>query len=143
MAFLEFAHIAVGCKNPIAVERFYNKYFGFKRARVIPLGGAEQIVFIKSGEVYLELFQAKVEAPVPLPEKDGPQYPGLRHLAFKVDNIDAKLAEMGNNAKVTLGPLDFNDIIPGWRTVWIADPEGNIVEISQGYRDEENPPSLL
>ncbi len=136
-----FAHVGMTCKNPIAVEKFYTRYFGFKRARVIPIG-SEQIVFIKSGEVYLELFRAKVEAPVPAPEKDGPQYPGLRHLAFEVDNIDAKLAEMGSNAKVTLGPLDFDDIIPGWRTVWVADPEGNIVEISQGYSDEGNPPSL-
>lgn len=139
MTSLTFAHVAMGCNDPIAIERFYTKYFGFKRARVIPVG-AEQIVFIKSGNMYLELFQTKKESPVPPPEKDGPQYPGLRHLAFKVDNVDAKLAEMGVNAKITLGPLNFDDIIPGWRTVWIADPEGNIVEISQGYIDEENPP---
>lgn len=139
MTSLTFAHVAMGCNDPIAIERFYTKYFGFKRARVIPVG-AEQIVFIKSGNMYLELFQTKEESPLPPPEKDGPQYPGLRHLAFKVDNVDAKLAEMGVNAKITLGPLNFDDMIPGWRTVWIADPEGNIVEISQGYIDEENPP---
>ncbi|MBE2271758.1 MAG: VOC family protein, partial [Anaerolinea sp.] len=67
---------------------------------------------------------------------------GVRHLAFKVDSIDAKLAEMGSDAQVTLGPLDFSDFIPGWRTVWVADPEGNIVEISEGFRDQENPPAL-
>ena len=54
-----------------------------------------------------------------------------------VENVDAKLAELGHDAIVTLGPLDFNDVIPGWRTVWIADPEGNIIEISQGYIDED------
>ena len=37
---------------------------------------------------------------------------------------------------------DFSDFIPGWRTVWLADPEGNIVEVSQGYTDQENPPPL-
>jgi glyoxylase I family protein len=141
MNALTFAHVAMGCKEPIVTERFYNKYFGFKRARVIPLDG-EQIVFIKSGNVYLELFQAKEEAPVPPAGGDGPQYPGLRHLAFKVDDVDDKLAEMGNDANITLGPLSFDDFIPGWRTVWVADPEGNIIEISQGYTDEENPPPL-
>ncbi len=40
------------------------------------------------------------------------------------------------------GPFDFDAFIPGWRTVWVADPEGNIVEITQGYQDEENPPAF-
>ncbi len=137
-----FAHVAIGCKDPITTERFYTKYFGFKRARVISFD-TEQIVFIKSGTAYLELFQAKEESPVPQPEKDGPQYPGLRHLAFRVDNVDAMLKEMGDDAKITLGPLNFDDFIQGWRTVWVADPEGNIIEISQGYVDDENPPSLV
>jgi len=139
MSSLIFSHIALACKNPIAIERFYTKYFGFTRARVFPLGENEQIVFIKAGEIYLELFHAKEESPVPRPEKDGPQYPGVRHLAFKVDDVDAKLTEMGDDAKVTLGPLNFDAFIPGWRTVWVSDPEGNIVEISQG---DDNPPTL-
>jgi len=53
-----------------------------------------------------------------------------------VDDVEAKLAEMGNDAVITLGPLSFDDFIPGWKTVWLKDPEENIVEISQGYQDE-------
>ena len=68
---LVFSHIALNCRDPLATERFYAKHFGFTRARVIPLG-AEQIVFLKSGVVYLELFQAKGEPPAPAFEKDGP-----------------------------------------------------------------------
>ena len=52
--------------------------------------------------------------------------------------MDAKLAEMGDDAVVTLGPLDFDDFIPGWRTVWVADPDGNIIEISQGFADQSS-----
>lgn len=141
MASLIFSHMAVNCKDPIATETFYTKYFGFKRARVVPLGD-EQIVFIKSGDMYLELFQAKGESPVPPFEQDGPSYTGWRHFAFQVDNVDAKLREMGSDAKITLGPLDFDAFIPGWRSVWVADPNGNIVEISQGYVDQDNPPPL-
>jgi glyoxylase I family protein len=66
---------------------------------------------------------------------DGPTHPGFRHLAFKVDDVDKKLASM-TNVEITLGPLDFDDFIPGWRTVWIRDPDGRIVEISQGFTDE-------
>ncbi len=49
---------------------------------------------------------------------------------------------LANAVRVTLGPLDFGAFIPGWRTAWVADPEGNIVEITQGYVDEPNPPAL-
>ena len=43
---------------------------------------------------------------------------------------------MGADAQITAGPMDFDAFIPGWRTAWVADPDGNIVEISQGYVDE-------
>jgi len=138
---LVFSHMSLNCKDPIAIEEFYTRYFGFKRARVIELGNA-QIVFIKSGTMSLELFSAEGDNPAPAPTADGPHFPGWRHIAFQVDNVDAKLAELGSDAKISLGPLEFNDFIPGWRTVWISDPEGNIVEISQGYKDQENPPAL-
>lgn len=141
MGLLTFSHMAISCTDAIATEKFYTKYFGFTRARVVPLG-EEQIVFIKLGQMYLELFQASAESPIPPPTNDGPQYPAWRHLAFQVDDVDAKLAEMKDDAKITLGPLNFDDFIPGWRTVWVADPNGNIVEISQGYVDQENPPQL-
>jgi glyoxylase I family protein len=140
MASLKFSHVAISCKDPIAVERFYTKYFGFKRARVIPLG-AEQITFLRNGDAYLELFQAKGDAP-DTPSADGPGYPAWRHIAFQVDDVDAKLKEMGDDAKVTQGPMSFDAFIPGWKTVWVADPNGNIVEISQGFVDEKDPPPL-
>lgn len=135
MAALTFHHMAIACKNLLTIEQFYAKHFGFQRARVIPVGDTE-ILFLKSGDCYLELFQAKEDAPVPPAGQDGPWYPGWRHIAFKVDDVDAKLAAMGADAQVTLGPFSFDDFIPGWRTVWVADPEGNIVEISQGYVDQ-------
>lgn len=138
---MAFSHIGISCLDPLAVERWYTRYFGFTRARVVPLG-ADQLVFIKSGDMYLELFKTNEKRPLPDPQKDGYAFEGFRHIAFQVESIDAKLAELGAEAKITLGPLDFSDFIPGWRTVWVADPEGNIVEISQGYQDQDNPPAL-
>jgi glyoxylase I family protein len=129
------SHVAINCKNLLISEQFYANYFGFKRARVIELGDA-QIIFVKSGSTYLELFQSKGESPLVPFTGDGPAFPGLRHIAFQVESVDKKLAEMGANAHITLGPLDFNDFIPGWRSVWVADPDGNIVEISQGFSDQ-------
>jgi len=140
VATSEIHHMGLVCQDMAATERFYAKHFGFRRARVAPLGGGDQIVFLKSGSFYLELFNAKQPNPAPTATGAGPEYPGWRHLAFKVDDVDAKLAEMGPDAKITGGPMDFDAFIPGWRSVWIADPEGNIVEISHGFVDEADPP---
>jgi glyoxylase I family protein len=134
-------HIGFNCDDPIAIERWYSKHFGFERLRVY-LPGPDQVVVIGNGGVALELFPAKGEAPPARGENDGPTYPGWRHIAFLVDDVDEKLAEMGEDAKVTLGPLDMSAFIEGMRVVWISDPEGNVVELNQGYQDETKPPPL-
>jgi glyoxylase I family protein len=137
---LGFSHVALAASDPLATERFYSAHFGFRRARVIPLGDA-QIVFLKAGQVYLELFQAREGRPGPAPTDDGPWWPGVRHLAFQVDDVDAALAAMGRDAAIALGPMSFDAFIPGWKTVWVKDPDGNIVEISQGFVDQAAPPA--
>ena len=141
MAGIKIHHMGMTCKDQAATERFYTKNFGFKRARVLELGET-QIVFIRLGDVYLELFQAQSDDSLPSFENDGPQYPTWRHLAFDVDDVDATLAAMGEDAVISLGPLDFDDFIPGWRAVWVKDPDGNILEISQNYVDQVDPPPL-
>jgi len=141
MASAQFLHVALNCQDPIAIERFYTKYFGFKRARVYD-PGPKQVVVIQAGSLALELFPAVGEAPTWPAGKTGPEYHGLRHLAFRVDDLDAKLAELGDSVKIDLGPLDMSQYIRGMCVVWVADPEGNILELNQGYVDEDNPPPL-
>ena len=139
-----FSQVALTCKDPAVTEKFYSKHFGFKRARLAKLPDGAEIVFLKMADCafYLELFKATEESTLEPAKNDGYAFPSVRHLAFKVDSVDDKLKEMGDDAKITLGPLDFDAWIPGWRTVWIADPDGIVVEISQGFVDEENPPAL-
>lgn len=147
-----FSHIALNCADPIATERYYTRHFGFRRARVIPLGNDDQIVFLKLDGTYLELFKASGDAPGAKsdedgpgaePEGDGPATRGVRHLAFQVPSVDDHLGAMGDDAVVSLGPLAFDDFIPGWRTVWLSDPDGAIVEVSQGYMDQDDPPPMV
>jgi glyoxylase I family protein len=134
-------HVGMSCTDPIALERWYTKHFGFTRGRVYAPGEG-QVVMIQAGGVYLELFSSTEERPAPKVMSAGPDYSGFRHLAFLVDDLDAKLAEMGDEAPLTLGPLDMSQFIEGMRVAWIADPEGNIVELNQGYVDEASPPPL-
>jgi glyoxylase I family protein len=140
MTKTEFAHVGLNCRDMAVTEKFYVDNFGFRRARVVPLGEGKQIVFIKSKTVWLELFQAEGnEAPV---QGDGPSAAGFRHMAFSVDNVESKIKELGDSVEVTLGPLHFDDFIQGWAGAWVKDPDGRIIELSEGYQDEENPPEF-
>ncbi|WP_306439561.1 VOC family protein [Streptomyces sp. BR123] len=135
---MDWSHVGLNCADQKATEEFYTRYFGFARARVVSLGDATQIVFLRRGDAYLELF-ASGSGPARTAQGDGPQEPGrMRHLAFQTDSVDAFLAELGDAAEVTLGPLDFDDFVCGWRTVWVRDPDGVIVEVSQGFEDDRS-----
>jgi glyoxylase I family protein len=130
-----WSHVALNCRDLDTTESFYRTWFGFRRARVVELG-ADRIVFLRNGDAYLELFGSTVE-PAQASKDDGPQQPGVpRHLAFQTDDLDAFLAAADGKIPVQLGPLDFHDFIPGWRSAWLTDPDGVVVEISQGYRDQ-------
>lgn len=131
---MRFAHVALNCADIGAAIDYYTAHFGFAVARRLPIGEGKEIVFLKRDDVHLELFP--VAGPAPQPENDGPATAGtLRHIAFQVDSVDAQIAAMGPAAAVTLGPLDFDGFIPGWRTAWLKDPNGHVVEITQGYTD--------
>ena len=137
---IRWSHAALNCRNLTRTEEFYTRWFGFERANFFDLGSL-QIVFLRLGDAYLDLFAPEApEASAPGAAADGPARPGaVRHLAFQTDDVDALLADMGGAAHVTLGPIDFDGFIEGWRSAWLLDPDGVVVEISQGYRDQEHP----
>ncbi|HXA14500.1 MAG TPA: VOC family protein [Opitutaceae bacterium] len=135
-----YAHTGLTCRNLAATEQFYTKHFGFRRARVLDLGEGKQIVFLKNENTYLELFQGDGHDPAGVPANDGHGFPGFRHLAFEVENVDAFAKTLGTDLKVNLGPLRFDSFIPGWAAVWVRDPDDRVVEICQSYCDEPNPP---
>jgi glyoxylase I family protein len=133
---VRWAHVGLNCRDQRATERFYCDVFGFQRSRVVSAGGAD-VVFLRQGDVHLELFDAARETPETF-GADGPPHPGMvRHIAFQVDDLDGFLARVPGGLDVSLGPLAFDEFIPGWHTVWVKDPDGVIVEISQGYTDQE------
>jgi glyoxylase I family protein len=128
-----FSHIGLTCRNPGIIENFYTKYFNFKRVKVFDTQ-PDKIVLLKSDNIYLELFKAAEDSPVKPPEKDGYNYPGFRHMSFLVDNLDVKLKEFDHDIKITLGPLELDNLIKGFKACWIKDPEGNIIELTQGFK---------
>jgi glyoxylase I family protein len=131
------SQLALTCKDQKVTEDWYVRNFGFRRARVATLPDGAQIIFIKMADssFYLELFASDSENPLPDPINDGQQKRYTPIIAFKVNDVDSKLAEI-SPLEITLGPLDFDAFIPGWRTVWIKDPDGRIIEVSHGFQDQ-------
>lgn len=131
---MRWSHVALSCQDIAATEEFYTRWFNFSRSGEFSLGKDRKIVFLRCGDAYLELFSAGDGCPAP----DGPTVPGqVRHIALQTKDVDAQLERMGEAAQISLGPLSFDQFIEGWRSAWITDPDGTIVEISQGYRDQE------
>ena len=133
---VRWAHVGLNCRDQAATEEFYQRWFGFRRARVVDGGDGDRVIFLRQGDVYLELF-ATTSDPLFPPRDAGPDFPGTaRHLAFQVDDVDAFLARADGELTVSAGPMSFDSAIEGWRTVWVTDPDGLVVEVSQGYTDQ-------
>src|SRR5271157_1042535 len=115
------------CEQPLVTEAFYTKHFGFRRARVY-LPGPNQVVVLKTGNIYLQVFPAfelrppcldaptRVASPYPGGPGSGPPYTGVRKLTFLVDDVERKLAQMGGEARISQ-PLRPG-LIPGSKSVW-------------------------
>jgi glyoxylase I family protein len=134
---VRWSHVGLNCRDQAATEDFYTRWFGFRRARVVQDGDL-QVIFLRNGDFLLELF-ATQQRPMFSPTKDGPDNPGtVRHLAFQVDDVAEFLDKVGHSLPISLGPRSFDSVIPRWRTVWVTDPDGVVVEVSQGYVDQSS-----
>jgi len=133
---LRWSHVGLNCRDQGKTEEFYSRWFGFHRARVVEDDGV-RVVFLRRGDAYLELFATHADQAFD-PRDDGPLYPGtIRHIAFQVDDVDAFMARTDGALPISLGPLKFDKFIAGWKTVWLTDPDGVVVEVSQGYADQD------
>jgi len=133
-------HIAFTCRDRVAMERFYMKHFGFRRARVFNAGQPNEFVMTRLGSVCLEFFQAGEQAAA---ETGKPSSAiGFRHLCFEVPALEPVIEALKQDG-VEVGPIDdSSDVVPGLRCAFFADPEGNEVEILEHWRDEDDPPRL-
>jgi catechol 2,3-dioxygenase-like lactoylglutathione lyase family enzyme len=93
-------------------------------------GAALRQVSLKLGDVILELLEyLKPESPVaePLPQNAL----GAQHVAFLVDDIHAKKAELEAKGVEFYSDVNVVDegVIAGWRWAYFGDPDGNALEL--------------
>ena len=126
-------HIAINCRDLTAQETFYTKHFGFRRCRVFKAGTPNEFLMLRLGSTCLELFDASAEE---ASEMGGPQSVGFKHLAFEVDDLDAVVKELQDGGVETEEIRDCAQILEGMRICFFNDPDGNRIELVQGYKDE-------
>ena len=100
--------------------------------RVVGLDGVRsEIAMLQTPDGHGRLELVKFHAP-PGPGGDGyapANTPGLRHVTFAVDDIDAVVAGLRARGAELVGEVeDYEDI---YRLCYVRGPEGNIVELAE------------
>lgn len=118
-------HIAIVARDTEALARWYRDTLGF---RVVVAGKGQSTWFVgpPTGAVIeiLPAGDAAGEAPLaPYAQNE----PGLRHLAFTVDDFDATCAALKAEGVEFVGEMIGSP--GGRRLAFIADPEGNLLQL--------------
>jgi catechol 2,3-dioxygenase-like lactoylglutathione lyase family enzyme len=110
--------------------QFYTEHLGFE---VIEHFG-EAIAITKRGDLTLWLAGPPSSAARPMPDGRKPEPGGWNRFVIEVDDIQAKVRELRDAG------LHFrNDVVrgPGGAQILLEDPFGNVIEVFQPARDED------
>jgi catechol 2,3-dioxygenase-like lactoylglutathione lyase family enzyme len=92
--------------------RFYTQTLGLEVAERFPSEGDEDYVFLRAGDIILELMPSKsVQAPE-----------GFHHISFKVDSVDASAQELRDKG-VPMAKEPFDAGVGGIRLAFFAGPD--------------------
>ena len=125
---LSIEHIAIPATNPIALKKWYERVLG---ARPIWDNGQNPPVCLIElpGGVWLEIYATDL----PLADRANNKLAGFRHLALRVDSIDAAKAELARRG------VKFDDEIRqaagGGRVLFFNDGEGNLLHLVERPKD--------
>jgi len=128
-----FHHLALNCRDVKAQGAFYARHFGFKRVRTFRAGRPDEFIILRLGNACLELFPAQEGGPG---RSDQAQAVGFKHLAFEVDDLDRTVGELKADGVQPEAIMDLSAMAEGLRICFFNDPEGNRIEIMEGYQDE-------
>ena len=126
-------HIAFNCRDLKAQEAFYTKHLGFRRARVFNEGTDREFIMLRLGPVCIELFQAQGDEKSQTAQE---QPIGFKHLAFEVPDLEAAIASLKADGIEVEDIIDCSSILEGFRVCFFNDPDGNRLELMEGYKDQ-------
>ena len=125
---MAWEHLGLAARHPIALKDWYARMLD---AEILLDNGAQPPAFLLAlpGGALLELYPAAHTRP----ETADNALSGWRHLALRVDSIDAAQAELSRRGvQFTESPKPA-----GWggRVLFFADPEGNLLHLVERPAD--------
>ena len=119
-------HIAIICSDKDSALDFYVNKLGFPiiRENYRPERDDWKIDLKLNDETEIELFIMKGH-----PERPSPESYGLRHIAFKVDDVDSAVKEF--EAKGIICEPARIDEFTGGKATFFKDPDGLPIEIHE------------
>lgn len=124
---LSVEHIAIPATNPVALKNWYERVLGAKP--VWDNGQSPPTCLISLGSVWFEIYQADE----PLPDRGNNKLAGFRHIALRVDSLDAAKAELEQR-----GVKFTEDVRPaagGGKVLFFEDCEGNLLHLVERPKD--------
>jgi len=120
-------HVAIAAKDPKALAQWYCDFLGL---RILFDNGKERPTYLVGGTM-----GAVVEI---MPDNDGqvtthqPLDPGIRHIAFRVQDFDAVYAQLQGQV---LGLTPAAEAAGGGQVAFFHDPEANLIQIVSRPRE--------
>lgn len=128
MELSDIHHIAIIGRNYEQMRHFYVDKLGFEPIDEHHRPEKQDILLnVRKGHLVLELF-IKPDAP-PRPQLPLPEHSGLRHLAFRVKDVETMLIEF-DRLNIPHTPLRCDDF-DGKKMAFFFDPEGLPLEIHE------------
>ena len=128
MIFESIHHIAIIGRNYNKTKEFYIEKLGFEiTSEHHRVDKNDIIINVEKENVVLEIFikeDAPLRPPIPNPENTG-----LRHLAFKVKDVEKTLEEF-DSLKIVHQGLRYDDF-DGEKMAFFFDPDGLPLEIHE------------
>lgn len=124
-------HIALNCRDRLKSEAFYARHFGFQRVRVFSAGQPDEFVMMRLGAVCLELFGSAAGSE----QTGGEQAIGFKHLAFEVPQLEPAIERLRAEGVHVDDIIELPHLAPGFRICFFKDPDGNILELMEGWQD--------
>ncbi len=135
MRILGTHHLALTTTRFAQLRQFY-----VDTLRLPVVGGfpGHEIVFVEAGDTIVELIgedasdRATPVAPGCPPAGDRARRAGWHHLAWEVDDVDTAFAELLDLGVTPHSPPEsFPPDRPTMRIAFVADPDGNLIELVQ------------
>jgi len=151
MAVLRFGHLGICVTSLAASVPFYRDLLGFRTLtqvevrgadadRLLGLSGIDQTtVFLERDGVRLALFEFRSPTPVGSRQPRAMNELGLAAIMLRVDDLDSTLARMREASVQVLDRTRTDYPEYGSRLVFVADPDGTMIELVEIPGDPYTP----